>query len=210
MKTILILVVCVFTAAAVTSCKDDTVTPPPPFSDGFKDLSRKDHVLQNLKLSYDERHIARFDELLDDAFIFYFDDADHMWGGTPVQWDRTHEMQANTNLFDPDNPADTRALTIDLQLTYKADGWTEEPADAVHPGESWYRQVVGYDLVVVTEGGWEYRALKLQAQFAIRWDEDEGKWQIVQLRDLGADTLSRASSPAVETATWGRIKVLYQ
>lgn len=187
-RTTFWIIALVVVAGLTTSCildpKDTPEEKDQPIVT-FKSLQERDDVLFNLELAYNERRILEYDKLLDDAFIFYFDDADYSTNKTPVQWDRTTEVNANANMFDQNYQGDLRAITIDLELTYPAGEWTEEPENEVHPGESWYRKIVDYDLVIVTEGGMEYRALKLQAQFTIRWDDTKKLWQLRMWHDLG-------------------------
>jgi hypothetical protein len=201
-------------AAVGLSCKEDTVAPPPqqPPS-GYRDLKEKDDVLFNLELAYNERRMDKYDELLDDNFIFYFNDADYNdpHNPTPQQWDRATEVGATTNLLDVNYSGGNRVVSIDLRLGYVADNWTEEPANQVHPGESWYRKTVDYDLRINTAASWELKALDKKAQFTIRWDEDKGKWQMIMWHDLGDDgSLALTTGAAIEETTWGGIKAMYQ
>jgi hypothetical protein len=191
-RTTLWLIVLVVAAGLTTSCildpKEEKVGDPPAPVE-FKDLSEKDHLLFNLELAYNERDMDRYAELLDDNFTFYFSDADYNDPDhpTPQQWNRDTEIGANSRILNRDLPGDNKVVSIDLKLGYVADNWTEEPENQVHPGESWYRKTVDYDLRINTAASWELKALDKKAQFTVRWDEDKGMWQIVMWHDLGDD-----------------------
>jgi hypothetical protein len=169
------------------SCGEDKITPPQPTPTiDFKDLKDKDDVLYNLELAYNERHMGQYDKLLDENFTFILSEVDYNSGVVDVpQWDRSREVSVNSKMLDPNLPADLRVISIDLDLDYQADNWTEEPENENHPGESWYFKTVDYDLVVKTADDWEHRALDLKAQFTIRWAETtEGEhWRIILWRD---------------------------
>ena len=50
---------------------------PPPVTAKFENLSEKWHVLNNLELSYNERDIVHYTEILDSLeFIFFFSEGD--------------------------------------------------------------------------------------------------------------------------------------
>lgn len=176
------------TASCILDPKEDkpkdAVEPP-----DFKDLSEKDHVLHNLALAYNEGRYEEYDKLLDEDFTFIVSEADFNDGVIEVrQWGRDREVRANTLILNPqhpDIPEGKEVISMDLRLDYPEENWTEEPENETHPGESWYKKIVLYNLVVKTQDGWEYRAIGLQAEFTIRWAEyDRGEhWRLVLWRD---------------------------
>ena len=86
---------CIFDAKEAK--KDDV-----PVDTGFKSLDKRDNVLFNLTLAYNQSNIEEYTKLLDDGFIFHFSTVDFQDGNVPVpQWDRTAELGATTNMFDP-------------------------------------------------------------------------------------------------------------
>lgn len=188
-RSILILLSLILFAGLTTSCildpKEEKTGDDPPAPVVFKDLKAKDDILHNLELAYNERAFEEYDKLLDDAFVFIFSPEDFSSGATPQQWDRNAEVGANSRLLDPQLDDDQRVISIDLSLDYPKDNWTEEPENTNHPGESWYRKTVDYDLIVKTLDSWEHRALRLQAEFTIRWagTQEDGHWRIVLWRD---------------------------
>ena len=188
-RSFLILLSLIVFAGLTTSCildpkeqKNDDVNKPKV---EYKDLSEKDHVLFNLELAYNERNFSEYDKLLDDSFVFILSEADYNSGEVDVQqWERDREISVNAQIFDPNlNDPDLRVISIDLSLDYAADNWTEQPENEDHPGESWYFKTVDYNLVVKTADDWEHRAIGLQAEFTVRWDDERGWWRVVLWRD---------------------------
>jgi hypothetical protein len=199
---------------AVLSCGDDPTTPkrfdPPPDEVEFADLTNKDDILFNLELAYNERDIDQFEKLLDDDFAFVFARGLNMRGATVSHWGDYCEIDASRNILDKNLGGDTRVTSIDLDIDYAEDNWTEEPPNTSHPHESWYTQTVGYDLVAKTAGDREYRALGLEAELKIRYDDASGQWRIVQWSDdTGPLAAQSPGGAAVEETTWGEMKALY-
>ncbi len=210
----------------IWSCSDDNVLPPGPTTYGpsYKKLSAdgpRDNVLFNLQSAYNDRNISRYDELLDDDFVFYFS-ADDVLNGTPEYWSRSYEINANKNMFDPNysNPVQYPVQDLDLKLTYPEgdDQWTPiEPEDQMtYPGETWYQKTVTYSIVVQLTGDFQYVGLNIQAAFVLRAATTDSKqyWRIVVWRDdtgtgfAGLGWRANRSASAAET-TWGRIKSVY-
>ena len=222
-----ILAIVLFLALPMWSCSDDFVVPPghKPRAT-YKDLSAdgpRDNVLYNLQLAYNDRNINRYDELLDDDFVFYFSEYDFQNGVVTVEyWRRAAEINANKNLFDPNytNPLQDPVQDMDLSLAYPAgdDQWTPVPApDQVRfPGETWYRKTVTYSLTVKMPGDFQYICDDKQADFVVRvaTEDSEEYWQIVLWSDdVGAglrDIVGRVRTVGfVEPSTWGKIKSSY-
>ncbi len=207
----------------VVSCSDDDAIvnglEPPP----YKNLSgERDNVLFNLQKAYNERNFARYDELLDADFVFFFSNTDYQMGKVQyLQWGRAAELGSAKNLFDPtySKPPLEPVSDIDLALTYATgeDKWVEVPSpDPVKwPDETWYEKVVTYALTVKS-GTTDVVGNNIQARFTVRWAADQvGKkyWRIVLWRD---DTGSRRGNlpalpeqSALSEMTWGRVKAVY-
>jgi hypothetical protein len=189
-RSILILLSLIVVAGLTTSCildpkeqKEGDDTKPPVV---FKDLLEKDDVLFNLELAYLERNAKEYDRLLDDNFTFIFSEADYNSGEVDFpQWDRNTEVLSTVKILDPDLAGDKRVISIDLDVEYAVDNWTELPENEDHPGESWFTQTVDYNLTIKTADDWEHRANGLKAQFTIRWAEtDDGDhWRVILWRD---------------------------
>jgi len=188
-RSILILLSVVLFAGLMTSCildpkEEKNVDPPEPVV--FKDLLERDDILFNLGLAYNERNMTEYSRLLDDSFVFIFSEADFNSGNVTVeQWERAAEVESNTKILHQSNPDPNRVISIDLDLDYVEDNWTEEASPPGFDGETWFGKTVSYRLVIKTADKWEYRALDLKARFTIRWAEtDNGDyWRIVRWRD---------------------------
>jgi hypothetical protein len=185
-RRLLMIAGCVIAAGFFAACGDDLTSPPRPEPIVFKDLTSRDDVLFNLELAYNERNIAEYAKLLDEHFVFYFGEWDYRNGTVPFeQWERAAEVESNTKILNQSNPNPNRVISIDLDLDYVEDNWTEEASPTGFDGETWFGKTVSYRLVIKTADKWEYRALDLKARFTIRWAEtDNGDyWRIVRWRD---------------------------
>ena len=209
----------------IWSCSDDDSNPVKPKA-GYKTLDAdgpRDNVLNNLQFAYNDRNISRYDELLDQDFIFYFSEYDFQNGLVTVEyWSRAAEINANKNIFDPNysNPTQEPVQDIDISLAYLSgdDEWTPIPApDQVRfPGETWYTKTVTYNLTVTLPGDFQYICHNKQADFTLRAATKDSKqsWKIVVWRDdtgtgfNGVDRARRAVK-VTEERTWGAIKSVY-
>jgi hypothetical protein len=222
-----VLFLAVFLALPIWSCSDDDNPvshkyPPSPYK-CLETTCPRDNVLHNLQQSYNDRNISRYDELLDADFLFYFSAADVSGGMVTAEyWSRAAEINANTNLFDPNysNPSQGPAQDIDLVLTYtESDSeWTPNPApDQVkYPGETWYEKTVTYNLTVLLPGQFQYICYNKNALFTVRAGArgDAEVWQVIVWRDdvepgLHRRTGGQNSAGLVKPSTWGRVKALY-
>ena len=187
--------------------EDDPVKPTPPQEVQFRDLTQKDQVLFNLQLSYNERRYDEYCKLLDESFRFYFADYDVRWRGAPEYWDRNKEIHFTSLILDPVMPGDNLIISIKLKLAYPDTNWSEEAAPQSHVGETWYNQVVPYELRVKTADDWEFRSEDQSIQITIRWDETLGHWRVVRMRD-GANLTSTQLAPSLgfEPTYWGTLK----
>jgi hypothetical protein len=210
-----ILLVCLLALCSSPACEDDTVTPPPPQTT-YGNLTQRSHVLNNLEVSYNRRHLNKYEELLDQDFVFYFYSGD-VGGNVPAQWSRLEEMEASRHLFDPNyvdsDPSDgiREACTkIDMDVKWE-DGlqWQEVPQG---DGEKWYTATVfynfdfqmgAYDHLINNPGS--------KAEFTVRnaGTDDDPHWQLVAMRDLDQDLRARTSTTTQQT-TWGSVKAIYR
>jgi hypothetical protein len=185
---ILAAILIVISCFSVGSCEDDSVIPPPPRT---PPIGSRDYVLYSLERSYNSRSQDRYDELLDEEFLFYFSNADVTGGGWTEgeYWDRAKEINANTNIFNPgySRPGVDPVSDITLTLTYSEgdDKWTAiTPDQGQYPGETWYEKIVTYTLIVQA-GDTQYIAQNKQASFVVRAATLEGDevWRIITWRD---------------------------
>ena len=186
---------CAFVVLAVmtSSCifdpiKDDGKVPP---SEPYKNLKNKSDVLFNLQKSYNERNITRYDQILDNGFTFFLSDAD-VNNGFPVQWDRSEELIANTNLFSRDADSQGRwPLCTSIQMDVQFEGnlqWLEVIPDAA-PNETWSTATLFYDFQIEVLPDTKFIPVPgAKAQFTVRnaGTDTDPKWQLVEWRDLGA------------------------
>lgn len=195
MKRIAALALAGVVAFGLNSCILNPEENPPPDKppSQYKCLEvtcPRDNVLINLKSAYNDRNISRYDELLDDDFIFYFS-AEDVLNGTVSYWSRAAEINANKNMFDPNysNPTQEPVQDIDLGLTYPQgdDQWTQiTPEDQVkYAGETWYQKIVVYNLTVQLPGDFQYVGLNKQAAFVLRvaTKDSQQTWKIIVWRD---------------------------
>jgi hypothetical protein len=163
----------------------------------YGDLTEKDHVLENLELSYNERNLVEFDKLLDANFVFFFSPADVQNGTVPFsQWDRTSELSATANLFAQipsgiplaptrgAGPIEERtwgsiktlfhaqssgANSLNLTMIYPpGDGsWIAIAAPPPFSGETWYQKTASYS-IIVTIGDTTFLGTNINMTITIR------------------------------------------
>jgi hypothetical protein len=189
------------------------VCPPPPSPREFKTLTEREHVLNNFELSYNQRKIARYDELLDSTFTFYFSPGD-VGGNIPEKWGRVDELSVATRLFDSslNQPPYPTCRSIRIDLKYESGvQWVEVPSPDP-PGEIWYSTTVYYEFVFEIEPDMTYIAVPgSQAQFTVRnaGTEDAPQWRLVEWRDLVSNLAALQRAVGTSPSTWGDIKALY-
>lgn len=155
----------------------------------FLPLDKRDNVIFNLKLAYNQRNFLEFRKLLDnsqDAYIFFFSPAD-VAGGivTNSQWGIGEELEVTERLFDRNPPAgDPRADAINLDLIYTKGEDTWQPfVSSQFPNETWYEKPVEYVLKVKV-GETDYSQNKtVVAMFTVRQKPGETTWHIVRWKD---------------------------
>lgn len=219
--------------AAIVACEDDPIdsgcrgcgcpdgysaaarTPPCPPQSGFRNLTTRNAVLNNIEVAYERRRLDKYDELLDPNFMFFLSGAD-VGGGLPRQWGRADEIMANTNLFSQTPPAEyPRCKRIQMDVQWEQGlAWTEVVPQSA-PDETWYATTVYYDFKIDIEPDMTYlNNLGAKAQFTVRnaGTEDAPHWQLVEMRDLSDDSLGAGLGAAASTepTTWGSIKAIYR
>ena len=213
--TLLILVLALLAGMLACGGDDDTVTPTPIGPDWpvFQNRTEKWHVLNNLELAYNQRKIDNVRNLLDQDFTFYLTDKD-VQSGLPEAWDRAVEISITTNLFSKDPPGEMPAVkSIRLDILWEDNlAWVETAAPI--NDETWYMATcfvnfkieVEPDLTFISNNG-------TKAQFVVRnaGTDEQPRWTLVEMRDLGAPSSPSAVSAlmATEPATWGHVKALF-
>ena len=179
-RTILAVLAAAIIMPAFNSCIFDADTAPPPLvppGPTYLPLNKRDNVLHNLKTSYNQRQIEPYDQLLDDNFIFHFSQADFKDGNVSVaQWGRIDEIGTTANMFDPTyTPPDgspISSINLTLEFPEGEDNWqaVTPPDPQAFPGETWYRKVVLYTLVVEAGEDTFLQANPLPALFIVRFE----------------------------------------
>jgi hypothetical protein len=207
MKRSTLLLVAAVVALFAVACSDDSVQPTPCLSCGGKPLSKKSDVLNNIEYAYNKRNIAKYDELLDDNFTFFYTQGAVSGGGTPVQWGRPDELTTTSGLL-------AAADKVDLTIDWKdADGnatvqWVEQ----ISGSETWYYTTAFYHFTIKIGDTTYIPNTGAKAQFTVRnaGTAEKPKWKLVEFRDLGASSLLNATSKATEPTTWGQVKAIYR
>lgn len=205
-------------AASLLACDDTTdpaCDPCPPPAPTFKSLRTREAVINNLELSYNNRNVARFEDLLDTAFTFYLAPGD-VGGSIPPQWGRTDEMAITTLLFDAsldDSRYPTcRRIRVNMDFEDGVD-WIDV-LPAAFPTETWYAATVSYDFTIEMKPDNTYiSAAGSSARLTVRnaGTEDAPHWRLVEWWDLDAGSvLSRTTSRSSPQSSWGNIKALYR
>ena len=202
---------------AFVSCSSedggDIIAPASP----YKNLSKREHVLQNLELAMKQQNLAEYTKMLDDNFVFYFsqNDIDDPDINVPTQWDRNADMSAASNMFSGVAPPGQDPIdAIDVRLTYAEgeDEWVREPGEPnLHPGEDWFIKVVIYNMTIQLDGPDTFLSQNIKASFYVRYSQQANGWRIVAWYDDAAGSPLAALQVAASTSetTWGVVKTLY-
>jgi hypothetical protein len=167
----------------------------PPKDEGppsaYKPLDKRDNLLFNLKLAYNQRNIEEYRKLLDytpGVFIFYFGQDDINRGIAAVpQWGVEVEEATTEGLFQRSAPpGEPLADDVILELTYTEDeeDWFETVPET-HPDETWYFKDATYRLSVRIGLTTHTQNKDVNARFTVREVEIEGEkvWKIVRWHD---------------------------
>jgi hypothetical protein len=199
--------------ALIVGCSDDPTSPPPGETQSFLPLTTRNAVLNNLELGWTQRKADKIDELLDDNFIFFFNEGD-VGGEIPESWSRFEDLAATTALLESNtNPPSgvpvCREVRVDLVFDDDLE-WTEVPVPATAVGEVWYTATVPYLFQFEMEGDLTFVQNDAKAQFTVR--QDEAAWRLVEWRDLGESIRAAGdvSVASTEANTWGGVKALYR
>jgi hypothetical protein len=170
----------------------------------------REQVLGNLESSYNRRNVARFGELLDDNFTFFFSPGD-VGGEIPEQWARPKEYQVATRLFNPllDQPPYPTCRSIDVDLDLESGVQWVAVIPENFPTETWYTATVPYDFRFDMVPNLTYIAAPGSlAQFTVR--NAGTHWSLVEWRDLGPGHAVLRSAASTQAVTWGGVKALYK
>lgn len=199
-------------ALLLAACEDTAAPPPPP--DPPAPQVRED-VLAQVERSYNDRNIVRYEKVLDSDFVFLLSDGD-VHNGLPVQWDRATELSATTKLFSKSQTTLPLVKSIVLDVQFESGVAWAPVVPASAPAETWYTTTVFYSFQITVDapGAGDVTLMpgvNASAQFTVRntATEEEPRWQLVEMRDLGAGVLARRTL-GTEQVTWGSVKALYR
>lgn len=179
---------------------------------------RPSDVLKDLQIAYKGRNIAEYAKLLADDFTFCFD-PDMRPAAPQSCWDRAADSTATARLFTATDISDIR-----ITLTYAGDMPVNEPGK-----EKWRRIRVTDTFLEVDRPPpvgevITYRVDGDRQDFYFRKGRNPAdtlatsptakEWFLVAWNDLGrlngsAATSAAGPKPAVETTTWGSVKLLF-
>lgn len=197
---------------AVACGGDDPAQPLPPGIPEPPDLSRREGVLPFFERVFNTRNIARYDEVLDENFVFYLAPGDVLVG-MPEQFGRAEDLLLTSRLFDPNYAGQYRCEEIKVDLQVPDDlVWVEiEPGSA--PDERWYvatvfneyRFEIGPDTYLSKNGA------RVQLTVRNAGTDVVPAWRLVEWRELDTgESLTGAARVATDTRSWGEIKFLYK
>lgn len=187
------LLAAVMLVASLSACLLDPKPPekqetPPPQTYEFKDLTQKDHVLNNLVAAYVQRDILEYRRIIDPAlYQFFFSDGDVSNGLPADGWDKTQDDAATANLLNRNNPNPNRVLSITLDVAQKNLVWIETAADPPL-NETWWSVTTTYSFQIRTANDFTYLTNgSPQAQFIVRnvGTDTDPQWRLVRWRDIG-------------------------
>jgi hypothetical protein len=203
-------------AALFLACGADknrvTDNESPPQS--FQNLTQREHVLNNLEVSYNKRNFAEFDKLLDGDFTFFFSPGD-VGGNIPEQWGRAEEVTVASLLLDPalNQPPYPTCRSIRMDLRFEGGVAWHDTIPPAFPSETWSTTKVYYEFTFEMNPDQTYIAVPgSQAQLTVRnvGTDDAPKWRLVEWKDLATSSVATQSPAATEKTTWGQIKTLYR
>ncbi|HEX6944073.1 MAG TPA: hypothetical protein VF128_14190 [Gemmatimonadaceae bacterium] len=199
-----LLAITITAGSCIFDPKDTGGDDPAP-ARPFLDRTEQWHVINNIELAYNRRLIEPYRNLLDESFTFFLSPGD-VGGTVPDSWGRDIEVQANENLFVQDPPGDLPPCkNIRMNIQWEKDpasskpepdpvllSWIRLDNSGANSDETWFTTTVFYDFdirvdIPNTEEDLTYQTNNgAKAQFTVRQDVD-GKWKLVEFRDLGAE-----------------------
>ena len=175
--------------AAVSSCIFDAKEQEPDEEkpQGFKPLTTREAVLNNIEVAYEKRRLDKYDELLDVNFTFFLSTGD-VGGGLPESWGRADEITANSNLFNQTPPPPfPRCKRIQMDVKWE-DGVSWSSSFPGGGTDEWHTTTVNYEFKIDVDPDMTYlNNPTAQAQFTVHniGTEDAPDWRLVEFRDLG-------------------------
>jgi len=180
----------------VTSCNDDTVSPPPP-----PDLSTPEAVVEQLQFAYGERDIEAYADLLAPEFQFYFQPIDVAGLGVEY-WNADQDSTGTGALF-----GTNQVSSILIDLTY---GPPQVPTEVGFDPDVRKIRLTGVQMEVNLINGTTLLVTDTQDMYFRPGREANGespdRWYLLEWRDLPP---ASAPKPQVAPITWGFIKAAF-
>ena len=192
-------------AVGLMGCDDDVVEPPcgdlcP--SSPYSSPTAPESLITNLQVSYRNREIEHYAELLAPEFIFKFQPIDANDIGTPF-WTRDQDSTGTRALLTTPEVSDIR-----LNLIH---GGRDQTIDTTPPVDSLKIRIITTDLQVDQTDGTTW-VVNDQQDFFFRQGkaingEDPTHWFIYEWDDL--PSLASPRPFVVKSITWGKVKSRY-
>jgi hypothetical protein len=192
-------------------CSDDKKKTVDPEPDPYMKQTSITNCLFNLKLSYNQRNVAKYSSLFDEGYMFVFDPSDVVTHGIPESWGRPDEIVSATNLFTALPNADGYVCES-ISLNFLAGAEAPSQADSAWTEVTLSQVTLLVDSRHPSNGDpLRYEVIGDQADIhfiqTAETDPSSGLkiWKIIQWIDkpIGAKT-------ATETTTWGQIKAYWR
>jgi hypothetical protein len=192
----------VFLTGVFSSCildpKEDPAPPVVDQKENYKPLTSPENVMFNFQKAYNERNHARYTELLDPEFIFFFSAGD-VGGDPPIPeyWDYNSEVNSAGNMFDPnwvdpdpDNPEPPISKIV-VTVSFAGVTWASY-VDPAYSTEVWKRATMRYDYHIFAGDNEYIVGTDPQAELTcrpVKVDDGAGgfrdEWRLIRWRDLG-------------------------
>jgi hypothetical protein len=205
--TATVLAAVILAACLIAGCSNSTGPEYPLGADvHYFARTSPDSVIANLRLAYENRHLARYLDCLAEDFTFYPSEgtlAENEW--IPESWGKIDEHQIHSRMFV------SSGFVHEIVLGLLLEGSPVE-IEGPNPGDpSTYEYTFGVDLRVNCEDSLQYVATA-PSLFVLQVDPDEVSateeplWEIVRWFDL--DENGSCGRPVMPT-TWGELKALF-
>jgi len=195
---------------------DDPKTPlrPEAGPSPYADLTEQWHPLENVKLALVRREVGPYRSALDAAYYSFVFAPGDVAAGLDSLWTFSEDAASAKRLLDRRLPdLANRAVTIEFNLLYDKDPAAWGTVASTHPaGETWHTITASYVFLISFGDGRAFTQVPgAQADIVVREDPSDGKWRIVQIRDILPAAPANASTgdpkpESVDEASIGWIK----
>lgn len=202
-----ILAAVILAACLLAGCSSSTGPEYPPDSDvHYFTRTEPDSVVANLRLAYENQHLAPYLDCLAEDFTFYPSEstlAEHEW--IPESWGKIEEHHIHDYMFG------SYGFVHDIVLELLQQGGPVEIYSPIPEDPIMYEYTFGVDLRVNCPDGVQYVATA-PSIFVLQIDPDEVSatdeplWEIVLWFDI--DEEGSCGRPVMPTS-WGELKAMF-